>query len=500
MKPFIIGLIAVLALSTLLIWMLPEQPDQRQEVVDIQLQQDAQPEAEAGTTATGSLETDSAAQSTSIIEIELETQSDEPKTVDIQIETGETIFTPPATPDIHIDPESGPVETIQSGILDETATETSPTEPPPDRWVVHNVQAGDTLSSIFSEMEISKKLVYNLAKTDKDRKGITRLMPGQQLLLRFTPEDDLNLLIHEQSQLRSTHYTIQGDEIAKEIKERQVELRLETVQGTITQSLFADGQRTGLSNKVIMQLASIFNYDIDFAREVAEGDHFSVIFETQYIDGNLYDSGNVIAAEFINRGKQYRVLRYEDSDGKVDYLNEKGQSRKKAFIRTPLNFTRISSVFSNGRFHPVLKRWRAHKGVDYAAPTGTKVWAAGSGTISFIGRQRGYGKVIYIKHGKKYMTVYGHLNGFRKGLKKGSKVSQGDIIGYVGQTGLATGPHLHYEFRIKGKHVDPLKHTLPPPAPIAGKELIRFQTFAEPLLHELDLLRSPKMAAQDEDE
>ena len=495
MKWFTSGTIAVLVLAALLIWMLPDRPERKQEVVEFEIpaapvqstEQAIEPTLPETTTEIeikpSLAEEKRAATEQEVATTPISAEPAIPGLPPVNLDTAvldDTDWEPPEEPEIEIDIETGPVEV------------------PADRWVVHEIQPGDTLSSIFSGMEIDKRLVYKIANTDEDRKGITRLIPKQKLLFRFSADDQLNLMVHEQSMLKSTHYRITEGEIEKEIKERPVELRIESARGTINESLFADALRVGLSTKLVMQLANIFNYDIDFAREVREGDHFSVIYETQFIDGNLYDSGRVVAAEFVNQGKTYRVVRYEDSEGQIDYLNEEGQSRKKAFIRTPLNFTRISSVFSKGRFHPVLKRWRAHKGVDYAAPTGTKIWAAGNGTIHFIGRQRGYGKVIYIKHGKKYMTVYGHLNGFRKGLKKGSKVSQGDIIGYVGQTGLATGPHLHYEFRINGKHVDPLKHTLPPPAPITGKELIRFRTFAEPLFHELDLLRAPKIAAQQE--
>jgi murein DD-endopeptidase MepM/ murein hydrolase activator NlpD len=245
-----------------------------------------------------------------------------------------------------------------------------------------------------------------------------------------------------------------------------------------------------------MNMARLFNFDIDFGSELQKGDYFGVIYEAEYVDGERIGTGNILAAEFVNNKKQYRVVRYEDKNGNVDYLDEEGRSRRKKFIRTPLNFTRISSKFTNKRWHPVLKRWRSHKGVDYAAPTGTPVWATGDGKVHIIGRQRGYGKVIYIKHGK-YVTVYGHLNGFKRGLKKGDRVKQGEVIGYVGQTGLATGPHLHYEFRIHGKHVNPLSAKLPVQDPIDKSKMQHFLATAKPLFKSLDLLKGQDIAMKD---
>jgi murein DD-endopeptidase MepM/ murein hydrolase activator NlpD len=413
----------------------------------------------------------------------------EPETITaIEEPSGELPLLIPPTPETTVTPEEtvAPEEQVKA-------------EPPPieERWVIHEIQPGDTLSTIFSSLEIGTNTLYAVINSGNEGKEIERnLRPGQQLLLRFKEgTGKLDLLIHEVNLLKSVQFDIADDTAIATVLEKDVEKRIKTASGTITSSLFLDGQKAGLSDRTIVEMAGLFNFDIDFAREIQPGDYFSVIYEAKYIDGEFFGNGNILAAEFINTGKSFRVVRFEN-DGRVDYFNEKGQSRKKSFIRTPLNFARISSKFTKSRYHPVLKRWRSHKGVDYAAKTGTPVWATGNGTVKRIEKQQGYGKVIYLQHGNKYTTVYGHLNGFKRGLKKGDKVKQGEVIGYVGQTGLATGPHLHYEFRINDKHVDPLSHKLPASDPIDGKKMAQFKKAAAPLLQKLDQLKAPVIAGR----
>lgn len=362
--------------------------------------------------------------------------------------------------------------------------------------VVHQVKSGDTLLSIFDTLAISQENYHRLIASKDISKGLSRLRPGQMLYFHFDEKRELTQITHESNAIQSDNYHFGEEGIALESVEKAIETRTETAQGSIRSSLFADGQNAGMSVKLIMNMAKLFNYDIDFGSELKEGDYFAVIYEAEFVDGERIGTGNILAAEFVNNKKQYRVVRYEDDYGNIDYFDEEGRSRKKKFIRTPLNFTRISSRFTRKRWHPVLKRWRSHKGVDYAAPTGTPVWATGDGVVHVIGRQRGYGKVIYIKHGQ-FITVYGHLNGFKRGLKKGDRVKQGQVIGYVGQTGLATGPHLHYEFRIKGKHVNPLSAKLPVADPLNKTQKKRFLATAEPLFKALDLLKGRDVAMYD---
>ena len=219
-----------------------------------------------------------------------------------------------------------------------------------------------------------------------------------------------------------------------------------TAAGVIDSSLFEAGQRVGLSDNLIMQMAEIFGWDVDFALDIRAGDRFALVFEEQFKDGEKIGEGPIIAAEFINLGRRIRAVRYVDPEGKTDYFSPDGRSMRKAFLRTPVNFARISSRFSFSRRHPILHKMRAHRGVDYAAPRGTAVKASGDGRVIFASRKGGYGRTIIIRHGSAYTTLYAHLARFSKGVRPGKRVEQGQVIGYVGSTGLATGPHLHYEY------------------------------------------------------
>lgn len=360
--------------------------------------------------------------------------------------------------------------------------------------VIHQVRAGDTLLAIFNRLGINKELYQRFILLDKkSKRRLARLRPGQMLHFQFSKENELVEITHNIDSMHSTSYLISDDDIEINKHQKDVLVKVETAHGTIESSLFNDGIRAGMTEKLIIKMAKLFSWDIDFARELKRGDYFGVIFEARYVDGQRIGTGNILAAEFINGKKEYRVIRYTDSRDNVDYLDPQGRSRRQQFIRTPLSFTRISSKFTGKRWHPVLRRWRSHKGVDYAAPKGTPVWATADGTINIIGRQRGYGKVIYLKHGK-YTTVYGHLSAFKRGMKKGRRVRQNEVIGYVGSTGLATGPHLHYEFRINGKHVNPLSQRLPI-ADASRKNDKKFRSFADPLLKTLDRLKDETLKA-----
>jgi murein DD-endopeptidase MepM/ murein hydrolase activator NlpD len=244
-----------------------------------------------------------------------------------------------------------------------------------------------------------------------------------------------------------------------------------------------------------MELAGIFGWDIDFALDIRKGDQFTVLYEELYLDGERIGNGDILAAEFINQGRRYQAVRYTDAGGKTDFYSLDGKSMRKAFLRTPVEFSRISSGFSLGRKHPILNKIRAHKGVDYAAATGTPIKATSNGKIVHRGKKGGYGNTIIIQHGTKYSTLYAHMSKFRGGLKTGSHVKQGQVIGYIGSSGLATGPHLHYEFRVDGVHRDPLKVKLPGSEPLDSKYLADFSRKAESLLAQLDLVRNVQVAA-----
>lgn len=254
--------------------------------------------------------------------------------------------------------------------------------------------------------------------------------------------------------------------------------------GTVETTFNRAAHKAGLSDNLITQLTKIFAWDIDFGSDLNPGDQFTVIYKEQSSSGNHHDNP-IIAAEFLTRGKIFTAVRYEDQNGIINYYTPEGKSMQKAFLSTPVDYARISSHFDSHRRHPVLNRIRAHKGVDYAARTGTPVKSAGDGIIAFRGRKGGYGNVLIVKHGERYETLYAHLSGFKKGLEDGERVKQGEIIGYVGQTGLATGPHLHYEFRINGVHQNPESLTHQYSMPLNPKAMADFKSETRPYLAQL---------------
>lgn len=442
MKSFLNGFFTVIVLAALIIWLLPERQIQSgKESIELTFPDQRE---------------------TSATEVDQQPEEMEP------------------LPDVEQE-----VEEIPPGII-----ESQPL------LVIHQVRAGDTLLEIFNKLGIDKALYQRFILLDKkSKRRLARLRPGQMLHFRFSKENELAEIIHNVDSLNSTSYFINDDGIQISKHQKEVQVKIETAHGTIDSSLFNDGIRAGMTEKLIIKMAKLFSWDIDFGRELKKGDYFGVIFEARYVDGQRIGTGDILAAEFINGKKKHRVIRYADTRGKIDYLDPDGRSRRQKFIRTPLSFTRISSKYTGKRWHPVLRRWRSHKGVDYAAPKGTPVWATADGTVSIIGRQRGYGKVIYIKHGK-YTTVYGHLSAFKRGMKKGRKVRQNEVIGYVGSTGLATGPHLHYEFRINGKHVNPLSHRLPI-VDASLKNNRKFRAYADPLLETLDQFKEEAMKSKE---
>jgi murein DD-endopeptidase MepM/ murein hydrolase activator NlpD len=276
-----------------------------------------------------------------------------------------------------------------------------------------------------------------------------------------------------------------------------VELRTIRTHGTIDSSLFNAARAAGVSAELIMRLANdIFGWKIDFALEIQPGDSFDIVYQQKYRDGEYIGDGDILAADFMNDGKLYRALQFSSSDKEVSgYFDEDGRSMKRQFLRAPLDFTRISSNFNPSRRHPILNTIRAHKGVDYAAPTGTIIKAAGDGRVAFAGRKGGYGNAIILEHGAGISTLYGHMSRFAKGMRAGMRVSQGQTIGFVGSTGAATGPHLHYEYRINGVHKNPRTVPLPDAKPIPEQYMAEFRGHSGPLLADLDRARDAAVAA-----
>ena len=391
--------------------------------------------------------------------------------------------------------ESSVPATAMPAFADDTAAPAD-TELPPAEMPAHKVtvKRGDSLYLIFKRLGLPQGDLALMTASKPLRKKLARIAPGQELEFYTDAESRLARLVHRSDLLRSLHVSRDGDAFAFEEIVETPDVSVATATGIIDSSLFEAGQRAGLSDKIIMQMTGIFAWDVDFALDIRVGDQFALIFEEQFKDREKIGEGPIVAAEFTNRGRRIRAVRYVDATGRSGYFSPDGRSMRKAFLRTPVNFTRISSRFNLKRRHPILHKIRAHRGVDYAAPRGTAVKASGDGKVIFAGRKGGYGRTVVVQHGSVYTTLYAHLSRFPKGIRPGKRVRQGQTIGYVGSTGLATGPHLHYEFRVRGVHRDPLKVKLPKAAPLAKKYMADFREMADPLLAKLDLLDTTSVA------
>jgi len=379
-------------------------------------------------------------------------------------------------------------------IIDEIAVE-KPIKPRPLQQD-YVIQSGESLSGIFSKLNLSKAALYQII-ADKNGKQFANITAGKILKIKIDKQGNLEKLSYQRKfyetlvatkKIDSNQYIV--EKITKPIE------HIETITSvTIKNSLFVDGKRAGLSDKMIMEIIGIFKWDIDFALNTKRGDTFSVVYDKPTVNGMGVGGNTLLSVQYTNRGKTFTAIRHEDKKGRVEYYTPKGNSLQKAFLQTPLDVIKVSSRFNLKRKHPILNRIRAHKGVDYSARSGTPVKTAGNGIVTFKGKKGGYGNVLIIQHGKKYSTLYAHLSKFKKNLKKGSKVKQGQVIAYVGQTGLATGPHLHYEFLNNGIHQNPL--TAPqtyskPPVPRAS--LAKFKKQSKSLMAKMDQSSSTMVA------
>lgn len=359
-----------------------------------------------------------------------------------------------------------------------------------------SVKKGDTLSALFTRAGLSANDLYTLLKDKAIKKRLRDMMPGQQFIIQADEEGYLQSLSWKINDTETLVVNRDTDGFTSQSEFRELERRSRTATGTIQNSLFLDGVKSGLSDKIIMEMVGVLGWDIDFALDLRKGDQFTVVYEELYNQqGEKVGDGHILATEFINRGQQVTGIRYTDPTGHTAYYSPDGHSMRKAFIRTPVDFARISSRFSLGRKHPILNKIRAHKGVDYAARTGTPVKAAGDGKIAFKGRKGGYGRTVIIQHGGTYTTLYAHLSKFNRKAKSGSRIKQGQIIGYVGQSGMATGPHLHYEFRVNGVHRNPLTVKLPKALPLAKKYRDDFEKKSRPLIAALELMQRTQIAS-----
>lgn len=357
-----------------------------------------------------------------------------------------------------------------------------------------SVANGDTLSTVFSKVGLSATVLHEVLSSSKEAKQLSRLKVGQELEFQLDPDGQLESLHSKLSELESISLTRSEKGFAFKREMVKPDVRSSYAHGVIDSSLFLSAKRAGLSHSLTMDLANIFGYDIDFAMDIREGDEFELVYQEKVINGKRVGTGDILSARFTNRGKTFTAVRYTNKQGNSSYYSADGAGMRKAFIRTPVDFARISSRFSNGRRHPILNKIRAHKGVDYAAPRGTPIKAAGDGKIALAGRKGGYGNTVVLQHGSRYRTLYAHMQGFAKGIRTGGSVKQGQIIGYIGTTGLSTGPHLHYEFQVNGTHVDPLSQKLPMTDPISGSERARFLQQSKPLMARMDQERSTLLA------
>lgn len=334
-------------------------------------------------------------------------------------------------------------------------------------WESVTIRSGDTLASILSARGVSSVTTHKIARLNEQTKSLRYIKPGEKIQLLLDAERNLRQLKYIPDITRTLLVQRTEDQsFTSQVINYQLQAFPVYREGQIENSLFEAAAAADIPEDVIMDLAAIFGWDIDFSLDIRRGDRFGIVYEELYKDDQKIRNGRILAAEFVNDGKTYQAVYYTDPKGDSDYFSPDGKSMRKAFLRSPVDFRRISSRFTNKRWHPVLSKWRSHKGVDYAAKRGTPVRAAGDGKVIFAGTKGGYGRLILLRHGGRYTTAYGHLNGYARGVRSGKKVKQGQIIGYVGSSGVATGPHLHYEFRVNGVHRNPLTVKLPEASPV----------------------------------
>jgi murein DD-endopeptidase MepM/ murein hydrolase activator NlpD len=346
------------------------------------------------------------------------------------------------------------------------------------------VKRGDTLEMLFRRNGLSLTDLAAIVALPDAGGALKLLKPGDRLEIAHHDGEVLSLR-RELDDIKLLSIARQESGFAASTIEREVDIRVTSAHGEITSSLFEAGAAAGISDRTTMDMAGIFEWDIDFIQDVRDGDTFTVVYEELWRDGVKLRDGDIVAAEFVNQGKSFRAARFRDESGRNGYYTPDGRSVRKAFIRAPLNFTRISSNFNPSRRHPVLNTIRAHRGVDYAAPSGTPIRAAGDGKVLFRGTQGGYGNTVILQHGGNITTLYGHMSRFGN-ARVGARVNQGDVIGYVGSSGLATGPHLHYEYRVNGAHRNPRTVSLPPADPIGAEQQAAFRAATEPVWRQLD--------------
>jgi murein DD-endopeptidase MepM/ murein hydrolase activator NlpD len=359
------------------------------------------------------------------------------------------------------------------------------------------VQSGDTLSQALARLKIDDLDIQRLLATDAVRQLAAGLRAGQRMHATTTQDGQLLTFRFERRDAPTLNVTRQGDSFVAEEGDEAAETRVVMRSGRIVSSLYGATDSAGVPDRIADQMAEVFSTRVDFREDIRRGDTFSVVYTVNYRNGEPVGVGQMLAAEFVNAGTPHRAVLYRDPFGREDYYTPEGESLKKGFLRSPLEFSRVTSSFSNSRKHPVYGFHRAHTGVDFGAPTGTRVKATGDATVKFAGRKGGYGNLVILRHNNGYETYYAHLSAFAPGIRPGRAVNQGQVIAYVGSTGASTGPHLHYEVRIAGKPHNPMAIKLPGSPPLAAAQRARFQQQTAGWSEKLGLLRGTNLAALD---
>jgi murein DD-endopeptidase MepM/ murein hydrolase activator NlpD len=365
-------------------------------------------------------------------------------------------------------------------------------------WHEARVQRGDTIGSLLARAGLDDAAASAFLSADPAARPIYQLKPGRPVQLATDADGRLASLRMLTADGERLVVERTGAGFAARRETAEPDVRLTAVAGTIEGSLFAAADAAGLPDAVTLGLADVFGGDVDFYHDLRRGDRFAVVYETRTIDGEPVGTGRVLAAEFSNQGRTLRAFLWRSPDGRDAYYDETGRTSQKAFLRSPMELSRITSGFTQARFHPILQTWRAHRGTDFAAPPGTPVRATADGAVALAGTQNGYGNVVVLRHDGAYSTLYAHLSRFAAGVRAGARVHQGDVIAYVGQTGWATGPHLHYEFRVADVPRDPMSIALPTAVPLAAEARAAFAARAAPLLQQLAVVQSgtaPRIAA-----
>lgn len=356
----------------------------------------------------------------------------------------------------------------------------------PFEFVAVTIGRNDTLDRIFRELQLQVSDLAALRSLPIVRRNLDIIRPGDVIQMTHL-DGELKSLTRRINETATLSVTRAAQGFSASIVENPLETKEQKLAGTVDSSLYVAVNDAGGTDRLAVSLADVFKYDIDFVNSVQPGDHFVVTHEQQWQDGEFVRDGDILAAEFVNAGRAYRAVRYVMPDGHADYYTPDGRPVRKAFLRYPVDYARISSGYSTARWHPVLHRVRAHRGIDFAAPIGTPIKAAGAGRVVFRGTKGGYGNVVELSHTHGITTLYAHMSRFARDVGVGDRVAQGEVIGYVGMTGLATGPHVHYEYRVNGVYKNPARVTMPKADPIPANLMEDFRAKTAPLLADLDV-------------